>query len=156
VDAVNVAIVVTALGCALVAGAFFAFSSFVMQALGRLSPAEGAAAMQSINITVINPAFMTALFGTGLLSLVVAVWALTSWDDRAPWAVAGAALYLVGTIGVTMVANVPRNNRLAALAPEDAGAVWADYLRSWTGWNSVRTAAALAAAALLIVALTEG
>ena len=151
----NVVIVVTALGCALVAGAFFAFSTFVMRALGRLSPPHGAAAMQSINITVITPAFMLALFGTGALCLAVAIWALASWsDDRAPWALAGGVLYLVGTIGVTMAANVPRNNRLAALAPEDATDVWTDYLRTWTTWNHVRTAAALAAAALLIVALT--
>jgi uncharacterized membrane protein len=149
----TVAIVVAALGCALVAGVFLAFSSFVMQGLGRLPAVQGAAAMQSINITAITPVFMTALFGTALLCLVVAVWALADGDDRAPWVAAGAALYLIGAIGVTMAANVPRNNRLTALAPEDAGAVWADYLRTWTAWNTVRTVAALAAAALLIVGL---
>jgi uncharacterized membrane protein len=149
----SVAIVVTALGCALIAGVFFAFSAFVMPGLARLPPAQGAAAMQSINITAITPAFMTALFGTAALCLAMTVWALASWgDDRAPWALAGGVLYLVGTIGVTIAANVPRNNRLAELAPEDATGVWADYLRTWTAWNHVRGAAALAAAALLIVA----
>jgi uncharacterized membrane protein len=49
-----------ALGCGLIAGVFFAFSAFVMKALGRLPPAEGIAAMQSINIAVINPVFLTA------------------------------------------------------------------------------------------------
>lgn len=34
---------VSALGCGLIAGVFFAFSSFVMKALGRLAPAEGMA-----------------------------------------------------------------------------------------------------------------
>ena len=37
-----------ALGCGLVAGVFFAFSTFVMKALGKLPPAQGVAAMQSI------------------------------------------------------------------------------------------------------------
>ena len=37
---------VSALGCGLIAGAFFAFSSFVMKALGRLPPPQGIAAMQ--------------------------------------------------------------------------------------------------------------
>ena len=37
------------LGSALVGGIFFAFSSFVMKALARVPPAEGIAAMQSIN-----------------------------------------------------------------------------------------------------------
>ena len=39
----------SALGCGLVAGAFFAFSTFVMNALARLQPAQGIAAMQSIS-----------------------------------------------------------------------------------------------------------
>jgi uncharacterized membrane protein len=37
--------VVTALGCGLNAGALFAFSTFVMRALGRLPAAQGIAAM---------------------------------------------------------------------------------------------------------------
>ncbi len=39
---------VSALGCGLMAGVFFAFSAFVMHALARLPPAQGIAAMQSI------------------------------------------------------------------------------------------------------------
>ena len=33
--------VVTTLGCALVGGVFFAFSTFVMKGLGRLTPSQG-------------------------------------------------------------------------------------------------------------------
>jgi hypothetical protein len=46
--------VVTALGCGLNAGVFFAFSSFVMKALARLQPAQGIAAMQSINLVAVT------------------------------------------------------------------------------------------------------
>lgn len=55
---------------------------------------------------------------------------------------------------MTIVCNVPRNNALAAVDPASAeGArVWAGYVTSWTAWNHVRTAAALAAAAALTVA----
>jgi uncharacterized membrane protein len=35
-----------------------------MSALARLQPSQGIAAMQSINITVINPWFMAAFLGT--------------------------------------------------------------------------------------------
>jgi uncharacterized membrane protein len=45
---------VAALGSGLVAGIFFAFSNFVMKALARVSPAQGIAAMQSINVVVLN------------------------------------------------------------------------------------------------------
>ena len=58
-----------ALGCALMAGAFFAFSSFVMPALRRLPATQGIAAMQSINVLAVTPIFMTALFGTAAACL---------------------------------------------------------------------------------------
>ncbi len=152
-----VATLVTAIGCGLVGGVFFAFSTFVMGALKRLPPEQGIAAMQSINVVAVTPAFMTALFGTALACVALVVWALVGGDE---WPVAlvaaGGALYVVGTAGVTMAANVPLNNRLEALDPKDPGAasVWDEYLTRWTGWNHVRTAAALAAAVLLTIALT--
>jgi uncharacterized membrane protein len=143
----------SAVGAGLVAGAFFAFSTFVMAALGRVPDPEGIRAMQAINITVINPWFMTALFGTGLACLAVIVAALADWDGSyGPYLVAAGVLYVVGCIGVTMLFNVPRNNVLARLEPEGGGAaeVWRRYLVEWTAWNSVRTAASLAAMAGLI------
>ncbi|HET6687851.1 MAG TPA: anthrone oxygenase family protein, partial [Rubrobacter sp.] len=114
----------TALGCGLVAGVFFAFSSFVMAALRRLKPEEGIAAMQSINIVVVTPVFMTALFGTAVASLALAV---ISWGERyAALVLAGGVLYLLGTVGVTMACNVPLNNRLATVHPQgaDAASYW--------------------------------
>lgn len=149
-------ILLAALGCGLVAGAFFAFSTFVMKALGALPPAQGIAAMQSINIAVINRWFMTPLFGTALACIVVAVMAFQRWGEpAAAYLVSGAALYIAGTILVTIVFNVPRNDALAAVPPPsmEAATLWKDYLSTWTFWNHVRTAAALAASALFIVAL---
>ena len=61
----------TALGCGLVAGVFFTFSTFVMPALGRLPAPQGIAAMQSINVAAITPSFMAALFGTGLACAIL-------------------------------------------------------------------------------------
>jgi uncharacterized membrane protein len=58
---------------------------------------------------------------------------------------------------VTILFNVPRNNALAAIAPDDpqsAGA-WLKYVKEWTAWNHVRTIAALAALAALIGALCQ-
>jgi uncharacterized membrane protein len=65
----------------------------------------------------------------------------------------GGLAYLLGAFLVTIVANVPRNDALAALDPGsvNAAAEWMRYLSEWTTWNHVRTAAALAAAALLTV-----
>lgn len=145
-----------ALGCGLIAGVFFAFSSFVMKALGRLPAAGGIAAMQSINITVINPAFMTVFLGTAALSVVMLLACLVHWPDSGgAYLVAGSMLYLAGTFLVTIACNVPRNNALAAVetASPEGARVWTAYLSGWTGWNHVRTAAALAAAAAFSIAL---
>ncbi len=155
---VHTATLVAALGCGLAAGVFFAFSAFVMEGLNRLPAAAGITAMQSINRTAVSALFMTALFGTAVLCLGLAVWAAASWGERrAPWVMAGSALYLLGTIGVTIARNVPLNDRLAVLRPDDAGAAqaWTDFVTTWTAWNHVRTISALVAAALLIVALTN-
>ena len=146
----------TALGSGLNAGVFFAFSTFVMPALKRLPAAHGIAAMQSVNKLAVTPAFMAALFGTAVACLGLVAWAVISSGER-PTAlvIAGGALYLVGTIGVTIACNVPLNDGLAMLHPQDAGAAsrWAEYVAKWTAWNHVRTVAALAAAAVLTAAL---
>jgi uncharacterized membrane protein len=147
---------VTALGCGLVGGVFFAFSTFVMRALARLQPKEGIAAMQSINITVINPWFMTALFGTAIAGLVLVGSYLFKWQQPgALYVLVGSLLYLVGTVLVTIVFNVPLNEALATVQPDSAEGItlWSRYLNDWTLWNHVRTIAALVAAALLTIGL---
>ena len=145
-----------ALGCGLVAGVFFAFSTFVMKALARLVPHQGIAAMQSINVVVINPWFMTAFLGTALVCIVLLILSLLRWHAAdAACLLTGAVLYLVGTLLVTIVFNVPRNEALGKVAPTDPHSVplWGRYVTEWSTWNHVRTAAALAAAAAFTIAL---
>ncbi|MBW4617837.1 MAG: DUF1772 domain-containing protein [Cyanosarcina radialis HA8281-LM2] len=149
----------TALGCGLIAGVFFAFSTFVINALARLQPSEGIAAMQSINITVINPWFMSAFLGTAAACIFLAIFSLLKWSQPgAVYLLVGSLLYLVGTFGVTMGFNVPLNDTLAIAKPDstEGANLWAKYLTDWTMWNHVRTAAALGSAALLSVTLGKG
>ncbi len=146
------------LGSALVGGIFFAFSSFIMKALAGVPSAEGIGAMQSINVVVINPSFLGAFFGTAVLSLVAGGLALAGWGGgSASFFLGGAILYLVGTILVTMLGNVPLNNQLAAVSTTDPAArdVWEHYLDRWTIWNHVRTAAAMVAALLFTLGLMQ-
>jgi uncharacterized membrane protein len=149
----------TAVASGLVGGVFFAFSNFVMEALGRLRPSEGAAAMQAINITVINPLFMTALFGTGVACLALIGWGIADLDEPyAGWLIAAGVIYLIGDIATTGGYHVPRNDALARVDPasEEGARVWRTYLVEWTRMNHVRTVAALASGALLAVALQAG
>ncbi len=146
------------LGCALIGGVFFAFSSFVMKALARVPSSEGIAAMQSINVVVINPSFLGAFMGTAVLSLGVVGLALVRWSHPAAmFFLGGAVFYVVGTFLVTMFGNVPLNDRLAAVSATDPAArdVWDHYLDRWTMWNHVRTVAAMVAALLYTVGLMQ-
>ena len=117
----------SALGCGLMAGVFFAFSAFVMNALAQLQPALGIAAMQSINITVINPLFMGVFLGTAAACIFLAVSSLLKWHQPgAAYLLVGSLLYLVGTVLATIVFNVPLNNALARVEPSstDGANLW--------------------------------
>src|SRR3990170_3282129 len=110
----DVLVTATAIACATMGGVFFAFSSFVMRALARMPPAQGIAAMQSINVVAVTPVFMTALFGTAAACVAVAASALIEWRGvTSVYLLAGSLSYLIGSIVVTMVCNVPLNNALA-------------------------------------------
>jgi len=146
------------LGSALVGGVFFAFSSFVMKALARVPSSEGIAAMQSINVVVINPSFLGAFMGTAVLSMGIVGLALVSRSHPSTmFFLGGAIFYFVGTFLVTALGNIPLNDQLAAVSATDPAAVdlWEHYLSRWTMWNHVRTAAAMAAALLYCLGLIK-
>lgn len=149
---------VTLVGCALSAGVFFAFSGFVMKALGRLPAAEGIAAMKAINVAAVSFAFMLALFGTAAACLALGGWALTGLGQPyAPYLLAGSALYLAGAIVPTIAYHVPRNEALARVEPGvEAAGQWRRYLTGWTAWNHLRAAAPAAAVAVLAWGLHLG
>ncbi len=152
----EILIVCAAIACAAMGGVFFAFSSFVMRALARMPPAQGIAAMQSIDVVAVTPVFMTALFGTAAACVVVGVDAVTDWQGvRSAYLLAGSLSYVIGTIVVTIACNVPLNNALAGLDPKssDAPLFWAKYVRQWTAWNHLRTVSGLLAAGLLTLAI---
>lgn len=156
VDALSILALLAGLGCGLIAGVFFAFSSFVMKALDRLPAAQGMAAMQSINVVVLNRSFLGVFVGTAALCAVAVGAAILRWGTaEAPFVLAGGLFYLAGCFLVTMAFNVPRNEALAPLAAEAAGSAdaWAAYVPGWTAWNTVRTIGSLDAAAAFGLAL---
>ncbi len=145
-----------ALGSGVVGGVLFAFSSFVMAALAQLPVPQGVAAMQAINVTVINPAFMGVFLGTGAVCVVLLATQLLGHGEADKTLIMVAGLtYLIGCLGVTMAFNVPLNDALAAVQAHtpDADAFWFQFVRVWTIWNHVRTVAAIATAAALTLAL---
>lgn len=157
--ALPASLISAALGAAIIGGIFYGFSSFVMGSLGSIPHAEGVRAMQSVNRMVITPSFMVPFLGTLLVSVLLVGWLFVGRvppSVRGPMLV-GIVLYVLGTFGVTMLCNVPRNDALAALDAASAGAAteWARYLLEWTRWNSVRAACSLLASASFVLALVR-
>lgn len=152
----NIALIAAALGSGLIAGIFFAFSTFIMQAFARLSAEQGIAAMQSINTTILRSPFMAVFLVTLGLSVLIAVMAIVHWRGGASLLMlAGAALYIVTTFGSTIVFNVPLNDALDKVdgRTAEAAELWTTYLSDWTKWNHLRTAASLLAACAFVRAL---
>ncbi|MFE6893318.1 DUF1772 domain-containing protein [Streptomyces sp. NPDC057694] len=152
-------VVLGALWCGVAAGVFVAFSTLVMRGLGALPAARGIAAMNSINVAAMTPAFMVVFMGAALLCAVIAVVTFVLWPDPGTVELlVGCVLYLAGSFGVTIVANIPRNDALAKLAGDEdserSAAYWRRYLSEWTLWNHIRGGAAIAASASFVLALT--
>ena len=146
------------IGAGTIGGVFFAFSTFVMKALLQVPASHGVAAMQHINVVVLNPLFLGVFVGTAAVEAGCAVWSLSSWHaSRSVLVLAAALLYVLGTFLVTMKCNVPMNNRLARLDPgsPEAAAFWPTYVREWSIWNHIRSAAALLSSACSAAALVS-
>ena len=146
----------SAIGCGLLAGLYFAFSAFIMTALGRIGQAAGIAAMNAINVAIVQSLFLPIFLATTAASAVLAIASLFRWGEPGAMAMlAGGVLYVLGMFVVTMIFNVPLNSGLAAVDPASqvAASLWGRYLTDWTLWNHVRTVASTATSALFIAAL---
>jgi len=144
----------SALGCGLIAGVFYAFSSFVMPALSRLPAAQGVQVMHEINRMAVTKPFLVVFVGTALSCLLLAlVSALDLGNAPARWRLVASASYLVGTFLLTIAYHVPRNEALDRVSPAslEAAARWASYLAEWVPGNHVRAGAALLGLIGLIV-----
>lgn len=140
-----------ALGAGAIGGFFLAFSACVMSALSRQPPPSAIATMQAINIVVINPLFLGAFLGTAALCVIASGLAVLDWQaSRSLSLLVASALYVLGSLFVTLRFNVPHNDALAAVSADSAEGqrLWREYLQRWTAWNHVRCVASLAAGGL--------
>lgn len=83
--------------------------------------------MNAINVAAVTPPFMAVFLGSAVLCAVIAVVTFVLWPEEGTVELlVGSALYLFGSFGLTMVANVPRNDALLKLEPgtSEAAAYW--------------------------------
>jgi uncharacterized membrane protein len=157
VDSLRVlSLLAATLATGLMAGLYFAFSCAVMPGLARTDDRTFVAAMQWINVRILNGCFALAFGGAFVLTAVALVLHLPA-DGRAvlPWVVVALVLY-VGTLLVTFRVNVPLNDALVAAgdpsAMADVASVREGFEPRWVRWNAVRTVLAVGA----LVALAGG
>ncbi|UPT93439.1 hypothetical protein J4G48_0029220 [Bradyrhizobium barranii subsp. apii] len=85
----------SAIGCGLMAGIYFAFSTFIMTAFDRLDQAAGIAAMNAINVDIVRSLFMPLFLGTTVAgAALVVMGALRVSEPGAVSMIAGGGLYV--------------------------------------------------------------
>ncbi len=150
---IALALVIASLGAGLMAGVYFAFSTFIMRAFDQLGAAPAADAMNAINEVILRSWFMTLFFGSTLLYAALTGFAVFDTDLAGRWWLFSAGLiYVVGMFLCTAVFNVPLNNRLAAVGDDDSvkAETWKHYFVYWTRWNHLRAVCSLITVAISI------
>lgn len=147
-------VIAAIVGAGLVTGLLFAFSNCVMSALAELSNEKGMFAMQQVNEKIINPIFLLLFLGTPILCVIIAIGSAIQLKSPGNLLLLiGSTCYLIGPFGITMLFNVPLNNRLAKTELPDADEVWIDYQVRWQRWNHVRTCVGVLSILLLAAGL---
>lgn len=144
---------VAAISSGIMAGVYFAFSCFIMQAFNKLSVSQAVAAMNVINVTIVRSVFMPLFFGSTIASLLLIVAAVFYWNETASALIMFAGMvYFIGMFACTVIFNVPLNNRLASLEADDKNLtqVWEDYFNNWTNWNHLRAVSSLVTCVICI------
>jgi uncharacterized membrane protein len=131
------------------AGTYFTWTTGVMPGLAHVDDRTFVAAVQQMNIAIVNPTFMATFLGAPLLAAATAVWC----GPRArPWAIAASAL-AVGTLMITFAGNIPLNDALDAAGPvdkiADLAGVRADFESLWVKLNIGRCLTSAGALACL-------
>ena len=113
--------ILAVLGSGLIAGAFFAFAAFVLPALSRLPASAGIAAMQAIIAAIKSPLFLAVFFATAALAALMGIAATLKWGEPGALSLLiGSLLFLNLPFGVTLMKNLPLNNKLSAMKPDSA------------------------------------
>jgi len=158
-NAPNIIYIATILSVALMAGLFYNWSVAVTPGLGRLNDKAYLQAMQSLNRAILNPGFFIVFLSSiFLLPINAIVQHKSGLGQRSLLFILAAAIYLIGSVGVTFLGNVPLNNQLDVLDLNTLGDTEisqfkASYEGRWNKLNWIRTLSSLAASILLLLPL---
>lgn len=154
----TIILIITATTTALIAGLFYAYTCSVNLGLGRLPDAGYIAAMQSINIAILNPLFFFSFMGTAILLPVSTFLHYDSTISRRfLFLLTATLIYLIGGLGVTMFGNVPLNEaldtfNLQSASAEAIAAQRAKFEGRWNNLNTIRTISSTLSIIFVIIA----
>ena len=123
-------------------GLYFIFSNTIMSALKKHS--SGAEVMVEINEIILNPIFMFFFMGSAASAIYLTIFA------EGLIAISGI-IFFVGTTLVTVVKNVPLNNRLRDATIQQRPEIWTIYSKDWVFWNHIRSISAIASGFLIVL-----
>ena len=155
----NIILVLTGTLTALVTGLFYGYSVSVNGGLHRLNDSEYVKAMQSINAVIQNPLFFVSFIGPVILLPLAVFLQIDSNLIRFALLLTSSALYIAVSFALTMVGNVPLNERLAkfdaskASSGNEIAQARAGFEKPWNRLHAIRTIASIAASVLIFVAI---
>ena len=157
----QIVLILAAFLCSLVAGFLFAFTFVVMPGIRSLNDREFIRAFQVMDgiIQDNQPTFVLVWVGSVVALVTSAVLGFGQLDGAGRLLMIFAALaYLVGVQLPTVTINIPLNNKLQTLDLDAMNettrkAARKDFEPRWNRWNSIRTAFASLASALLMILL---
>ena len=140
------------------AGFFYAWSVSVIPGTKKIEDPAYLETMQNINRAILNPAFFLIFFGSILFLSISSILEFHTNKVTFWLLVTSSIFYLIGTVGVTGLGNVPLNDQLAALelvnVNADKMAEFRKFYESnWNRLHTIRTAFAVLSFLLSVVAV---
>jgi uncharacterized membrane protein len=156
----NIILVLAGILTALVTGLYFGFSVSVNGGLHRLNDIEYVKAVQSINVVIQNPIFLVSFIGPVILLPLSTFLQEDANSMQFALLLASSFLYIAGSFGLTMVGNVPLNQRLAKFdvnkaSDDEIAHAREGFERPWNRLHTIRTIASIAATVLIFVACSS-
>jgi uncharacterized membrane protein len=154
----NIVLVVAGTLTGMIAGVYYTFNVAIVPALRAITGTQHIAAMQAINDKIKNPVFFLSFFGPTIL-LPLATF-MHRGTEQFPLLVAAAGLHIIGGNGMTILGNIPLNERLDKVDVSRISETEADQIRTefqgngsaWMRFHNIRTLTSIAAAALVLIA----
>ena len=160
-ELIQLAILLSALLCSLVAGLVFTFAIVVMPGIKTMDDLAFLQSFKAMDRVIQNsqPIFMLVWLGSAavlLASTLLGIWRLEGLDRIL--LIIACLIYLFGVHLPTVAINVPLNNHIQSLDLDTLPApalreVRAGFESRWIRWNGVRTALSILTTTVLLFLL---